>query len=89
MKVVETWSENPRYMVEWEMPSAADNEAFIRWVGRLQRLSSSPRDFRRQVESVFELEGGDAPERIKAPTLVMHVTGDEVLPVAEAGSSQS
>jgi class 3 adenylate cyclase len=82
MRVAETWSEDPRYMVEWEMPSAADNESFVRWVGRLQRLSASPRDFRRQVESVFELEGGDAPERIKARTLVMHVKGDEVLPAA-------
>ena len=67
-------------MVEWECPSAADNESFIRWMGRFQRLTASPRDFRRQVESVFQLDGGDAPERIKARTMVMHVKGDEVLP---------
>jgi len=82
LRVVETWSEDPRYMVEWEMPSAADNESFIRWVGRLQRLSASPRDFRRQIDSVFALDGGDSPERITARTMVMHVKGDAVLPVA-------
>jgi class 3 adenylate cyclase len=82
LRVVETWSEDPRYMVEWEMPSAADNESFIRWVGRLQRLSASPKDFLRQLESVVTLDAGDAPERISARTLVMHAKGDAVLPVA-------
>lgn len=82
MRVADEWSEDPRYFVEWDMPSAAQNESFIRWVGRLQRLSASPRDFRRQVDSVFALEGGDAPERIKTRTMVMHVKGDQVLPAA-------
>ena len=69
-------------MVEWEMPSAVDNESFIRWFGRLQRLSGSPKDFVKQIESVFVLDPGDAPERIATRTLVMHVKGDRVLPVA-------
>lgn len=82
LRVVETWSEDPRYMVEWEMPSAARNESFTRWVGRLQRLSASPGDFLRQIQSVFTLNAGDAPERISARTMVMHVKGNAVLPVA-------
>ena len=69
-------------MVEWEMPSAVDNESFIRWVGRLQRMSCSPKDFVKQLESVVALDAGDAPERITTRTLVMHVKGDRVLPVA-------
>jgi class 3 adenylate cyclase len=46
------------------------------------RLSASPRDFRRQIESVMALDAGDAPERITQPTLVVHVKGDRVLNVA-------
>ncbi len=76
------WPDRPNDMVEWMMPDQADNESFVRWVGRLQRLSASPRDFRRQVESVFTLDPGDSPERIVSPTLVLHVKGDRVLHVA-------
>lgn len=31
MHIASLWSEDPRPMVEWEMPSAIDNESFIRW----------------------------------------------------------
>jgi class 3 adenylate cyclase len=82
MHIASLWSEDPRPMVEWEMPSAVDNESFIRWVGRLQRMSCSPKDFVKQLESVVALDAGDAPERITTRTLVMHVKGDRVLPVA-------
>jgi class 3 adenylate cyclase len=82
MHIAALWSEDPRPMVEWEMPSAAENESFVRWVGRLQRMSCSPKDFVKQLESVVALDAGDAPERITTRTLVMHVKGDRVLPVA-------
>ncbi len=81
-RLVDGWPENSEYFVEWFMPSQATNEAYVRWVSRLQRLSASPKDFARQVHSVMSLDGGDAPERIVAPTLVAHVTGDRVLHVA-------
>ena len=76
------WPENSQEFVDWFMPDRSGDEAFVRWVGRFQRLSASPRDFRRQVESIFDLDAGDAPERITAPTLVVHVKGDRVLPAA-------
>jgi class 3 adenylate cyclase len=76
------WPENSQEMVDWFMPDQSSNDAFVRWVGRLQRLSASPRDFRRQLEGILELDAGDAPERITAPTLVIHLKGDRVLPVA-------
>ncbi len=82
LQIAESWSEEPRRMVEWEMPSAADNTSFTRWVGRLQRMACSPKDFVRQLMSVAGLDAGDAPERISARTMVMHVKGDLVLPVA-------
>ena len=80
--LVDTWGEEPQYFVDWFVPSQSENESFVRWAGRLERLSASPRDFKRQVESIMGLDGGDAPERITAPTLVMHVKGDRVLNVA-------
>jgi class 3 adenylate cyclase len=82
LKIAATWSEEPRHMVEWEMPSAVENESFTRWVGRLQRMSCSPKDFIRQLMSVAAIDAGDAPERITARTMVMHVKGDLVLNVA-------
>src|SRR5262249_31766103 len=82
LKVVETWSEDPSYMAEWMMPSQSGNNSFIRWIGRLQRTTCGPKDLRRQVDSVHTLDAGDAPERITAKTMVMHVKGDRVLPVA-------
>jgi class 3 adenylate cyclase len=80
--IVEGWPENTQQMVDWFMPDKSDDEAFVRWAGRFQRLSASPRDFARQVESVLVLDAGDAPERIQAPTLVQHVNRDRVLHVA-------
>jgi class 3 adenylate cyclase len=80
-QLADGWPENAHEFVEWIMPDQTDNESFVRWVGRYQRLSASPRDFRRQVESIFTIDADDAPERITCPTLVMHVRGDRVLPV--------
>jgi class 3 adenylate cyclase len=82
VRMADTWAEDPGYMVEWMMPSQIGNESFTRWIGRLQRLSASPRDFRRQYASVVTLDAADAPERISARTMVMHVKGDAVLTVA-------
>ena len=57
-------------------------ESSRRWFGRLQRLSASPGLRPSGRERASTLDAGDAPERITAPTLVMHVNGDRVLPVA-------
>jgi class 3 adenylate cyclase/pimeloyl-ACP methyl ester carboxylesterase len=78
----EGWPECVQEFVDWFMPGQSDNVSFVRWVGRFMRLSASPRDFRRQIESIFGLDAGDAPERITQPTLVVHVKGDLVLNVA-------
>jgi pimeloyl-ACP methyl ester carboxylesterase len=82
LQITETWGEDATEMVAWEIPSQVGNESFTRWMGRLMRLAASPRDFIRQLQSIMTLDAGDAPERIKARTLIMHVTGDQVLSVA-------
>jgi class 3 adenylate cyclase len=82
LRMAETWAEEPAYQVDFEMPSQVGNESFTRWVGRLQRFSASPKDFLKQFLSIVGLDAADAPERIAAPTLVMHVKGDRALHVA-------
>ena len=78
----DTWSEDPSFMVDFMMPSQTGNLSNERWVGRFQRFSATPADMWAQYESANDLDAGDAPERIIAPALVMHVKGDRVLPVA-------
>ena len=82
LKIAETWGEDAKFMLDYELPSQNGNEGVSRWIARLCRLSASPRDFRKQLESILSLDAGDAPERIRARTLVTHVKGDRVLPVA-------
>jgi class 3 adenylate cyclase len=82
MRVVETWGRDPAFLVDFFMPSQRENPAFLRWVARYQRQTASPADFRRQVESVIPLDATDQLSTIKAPTRVIHITGDRAVPVA-------
>ena len=82
MTILEKWGEDASPLVEWSTPSQVGNESFTRWMARLQRYAASPRDFKRQLDSIFDLDIGDAPERIKARTMVMHVSGDKELHVS-------
>ena len=82
LKIADTWGEDATFMVNYELPSQNGNEGVSRWMARLCRFSASPKDFRKQLESLVALDAGDAPERIQAPTQVTHVKGDRVLPVA-------
>ncbi len=68
-------------MVDWFFPSQGENHSLVEWVGRMQRLSVSPADFQRQVMSVIALEAPSDLTTIKAPTLIIHVVGDRVIPV--------
>lgn len=82
--MIETWGERPELMVERMMPSQLDNPSFVRWLGRLQRLSANKADMRRQVESVIALESADDLSALTARTMVMHSEGDRVLPRHQA-----
>ena len=83
MHLVETWGHEPAVFAEMMAPSQVSNDAFLRWAARFQRLSASPAGIRRQINSIFGLDGVDLSE-IAQPTLVIHATGDRVIPV-EAG----
>lgn len=82
-RLVETWGREPEFMAEWFIPSQCRSASFLRWLGRFQRQSASPADLRRQIENVVALSIPKSRlARIEAPTLVVHVKGDRVQPVA-------
>jgi class 3 adenylate cyclase/esterase/lipase len=82
MQLVETWGRDPAFFVEWFTPSQRENLSFLRWNARYQRQTASPADLRRQIESVITLDAVAHLSSIKAPTRVIHVAGDRVIPVA-------
>ncbi len=76
------WGRDARSFVEWFSPSNADNEAFIRWLTRFQRLSSTEAEIRRQLGSIVKLDAYDVLPDIAAETLVINSRGDQVIPSA-------
>jgi class 3 adenylate cyclase/pimeloyl-ACP methyl ester carboxylesterase len=82
MRLVETWGRDPAFFVEWFMPSQRENPSYLRWVARYQRQTATQADLRRQIESIFMLDAVEHLPNIKAPTRVIKVTGDRVIPVA-------
>jgi class 3 adenylate cyclase/pimeloyl-ACP methyl ester carboxylesterase len=65
-------------------PSQVDNRDFVEWWGRLQRSSVSPGMARKLMEMTAETNLRAVLPTIRVPTLVLHATGDRVVPV-EAG----
>ena len=83
-EIADTWGVDGSVMTKYFAPSMLQNESVVRWMGRWTRLSATRADVQRQIESMRMLRLGDAPQRIQAPTLIMHVVDDRVAPVAGA-----
>lgn len=77
-RLVDSWGDDPQYVVDWMMPSQSSNAPFVRWIGRMERRSATPADVARQIEAILYLDGVD-PSDITAPTLVVQVLGDRVV----------
>jgi class 3 adenylate cyclase len=82
--LVETWGRDPQFMVDWFNPCYSDDAAFVRWIGRFQRQSATAADLQHQLQSFQFVDADDYLGDITAPTLIMHGTGDRVIPVAAA-----
>jgi class 3 adenylate cyclase/pimeloyl-ACP methyl ester carboxylesterase len=67
--------------IEILAPSAAGDEAFRRWLGRMQRHAASPGSARRIIETVEETDVRQILPTISVPTLVLHRSGDLMVPV--------
>jgi class 3 adenylate cyclase len=81
--LVESWGVDPGYLVDLFCPCQKDNPAFVRWAGRYARLGCTSADLGRHLESINLLcaeHGIETLERIQAPTLVIQVSCDRVVP---------
>ena len=63
-------------------PGVANNPAAIQWCGRLERASASPGSIVALMRSNYEMDVRHVLPTISIPTLVMHRTGDALVPVA-------
>jgi pimeloyl-ACP methyl ester carboxylesterase len=64
------------------MPGATPEQAA--WFNELQRVSSSPENAFRITEASGEIDVSELLGVVRAPTLVMHATGDAMVPFDEA-----
>jgi class 3 adenylate cyclase len=80
-EVAQTWGEDPRPYARLIAPSQVGNDAYLRWINRMNRLSASPADFARQLMSIVSIAGTTEPERVRAETIVVHLTGDRCVPI--------
>ena len=62
-------------------PSRADDEAFRRWFGRYERLTVSPGGAEAMLEANLTIDTTEMLKLVRSPTLVLHNTGDQLLPV--------
>ena len=78
----ERWGEGE--MLPLWAPSKVGDPAFERWWQRFERSATTPEIARQLVEMTTRIDIGAALARIEAPTLVLHRTGDTLVPVALA-----
>jgi class 3 adenylate cyclase len=82
--IAQVWGEDPVPFANLLAPSQSGNEAYLRWANRLNRLAASPTDFTRQLMNVGEIGGSLEPERVEAPTIIVHLLGDRAVPIGNA-----
>jgi pimeloyl-ACP methyl ester carboxylesterase/DNA-binding CsgD family transcriptional regulator len=63
-------------------PSLQRDPGMRRWMPRYERGSASPAMIGRWIESAFSLDVVDLLPDVAVPTLVMHLSDDQILPVA-------
>ena len=64
--------------------SAAQDERFRRWWARFERLVATPTAYRELADVFRDLDIRSVLPSIQAPTLVLHRTGDPIIPVDQA-----
>ncbi len=76
----ERWGE-PLF-VDDEAPSMAHDKAYCTWLALYQRMASSPGNAIKMTRTVASSELAAILPSLSLPTLVLHRTGDRVVPVA-------
>lgn len=80
--VMRHWGEG--ILVKINAPSRRNDEAFLKWFGRLERAVASPGAVAALLRANYELDVNELLPAIKVPTLILHRQGDAQVPV-EAG----
>ncbi len=62
-------------------PTLADDERFLVWYAQAQRFSGTPASAREWFRITMEIDVRDVLPAIRVPTLVIHRTGDRVIPI--------
>jgi pimeloyl-ACP methyl ester carboxylesterase/class 3 adenylate cyclase len=62
-------------------PSLVDDERFQEWYAQAQRFSGTPASARAWFQVTMEIDVRDVLPAIRVPTLVIHRSGDRVIPV--------
>jgi pimeloyl-ACP methyl ester carboxylesterase len=62
-------------------PSQADDRAFAQWWTRMQKSAASPGMARQLLEMISQTDLRAVLPTIRVPTLVIHMSGDRVVPV--------
>jgi class 3 adenylate cyclase len=62
-------------------PSQVDNREFVEWWGRLQRSAVTPGMARKLMDMTMQTNLRDVLPTIRVPTIVVHASGDRMVPV--------
>ena len=65
-----TWGTDA--VAAWVNPSAAEDDAYLRWFGHMQRLAASPGSAREMMAGLRDLDIRDLLPSLRVPTLILH-----------------
>ncbi len=80
---VAEWGTPLSRMVDGFAPSLADDDEFRRWHQRYERLAATTDSLRELLDLSVEMDVSDVLGDVTQPTLVLHRTGDQIVPVAK------
>jgi class 3 adenylate cyclase len=80
----EQWGREAGMMTELFAADRAGDPAFRKWFARLQRAAMTPRQAAEIYPVVLGIDAREALELIQAPTLVVYVPGDQMVPPQHA-----
>ena len=80
--LAEAWGTST--LAEVTMPDAARDPAFVRWLGRSNRLSYSPRDVRALLHWEQSMDSRPTLASVRVPTLVVHREDNKLIPLEHA-----
>jgi len=76
------WGEG--VLVALNAPSKVNDDAFVRWWGRLERAVASPGAIMALMRANYEIDVRHLLPSIRVPTLILHRVGDKTIPVEAA-----